>query len=281
MKRSLIWVAILVLASAGFASAQETTTGTIFGRVTDEQGGVIPGAAVTVTSDQGEKVTVSDGSGRFNVPYLTPGSYSIRVELAGFAPIVQEAISVRLGQRTELLFTLSVGTVAETITVTETSPVVDVTSTTVGGTLDANMLSKVPIGRTLADALYVIPGVSSGGQPGSTNPSIAGGAGLDNQYYIDGVNVSDQGFGALGVYNRKFRSMGQGVSSEYIDEIQVKTGGYEAEYGQSTGGVVNVVTKTGTNNLRGSCLRLRPEQRDGGRAGDLGPLVKRSGNRHQ
>ncbi len=98
MKRSLIWVAILVLASAGFASAQETTTGTIFGRVTDEQGGVIPGATVTVTSDQGEKVAVSDGSGRFNVPFLTPGSYSIRVELAGFAPIVQEAISVRLDE---------------------------------------------------------------------------------------------------------------------------------------------------------------------------------------
>jgi len=141
MKRSLIWLAILVLAGAGLASAQETTTGTVFGRVTDEQGGVIPGATVTVISAQGEKV---------------------------FAPSVREGVIVHLGQRTELMFTLRVGTVAETITVTETSPVVDTTTTTVGGTLDSDVLERIPIGRTFSDTLYIVPGVSSSGMRGSS-----------------------------------------------------------------------------------------------------------------
>jgi len=252
MKRVFIWVAILVLAGAGFAVAQETTTGTIFGRVTDEQGGVIPGATVTVVSDQGEKVAVTDSNGRFSVPYLTPGSYSLRVELAGFAPAVQEGIGVRLGQRTELVFTLRVGTVAETITVTETSPVVDTTTTAIGGTLDSDVLERVPVGRLLSETLYLVPGVASSGLGGRGNPSISGGTALDNAYVVDGVNISGTGYGALGSYSIVYGSLGNGVTYEFIDEIQVKTAGYEAEYGKSTGGVMSVVTKTGTNSYRGN-----------------------------
>lgn len=135
---------------------------------------------------------------------------------------------------------------------TATSPVVDVTSPEVGGTIDTDLLARIPAGRQLGDALYLVPGVSSGGLTGSSNPSIAGGAGLDNQFYIDGVNVSDNGFGSLGVYSRSYRGMGQGVTTEFIDEIQVKTGGYEAEFGQSTGGLVNVITKSGSNLVSGS-----------------------------
>jgi len=252
MKRSLIWLAILVLAGAGLALAQETTTGTIFGRVTDEQGGVIPGATVTVTSAQGEKVAITDANGRYNVPYLTPGTYSVRVELAGFAPTVQDGVGVRLGQRTELVFTLRVGTVAETITVTETSPVVDVTTTTIGGTLDSDVLERVPVGRLLSEVLYLVPGVSSSGLGGRANPSIGGGTALDNSYVVDGVNISGTGYGALGSYSIVYGSLGNGVTYEFIDEIQVKTAGYEAEFGQSTGGVMSVVTKSGTNSYSGN-----------------------------
>ena len=252
MKRSLIWLAILALAGAGFAAAQETTTGTLFGRVTDEQGGVIPGATVTIMSDTGEKVTVTDGNGRFTVPYLNPGSHGIRVELAGFAPAVREGVLVRLGQRTELVFTLSVGTVAETITVTETSPVVDTTTTTVGGTLDSDVLERIPVGRTFSDTLYILPGVSGSGRVGRANPSISGASGLENAYIVDGVNITNSGFGGLGSYSINFGSLGTGVTYDFIDEIQVKTAGFEAEFGQVTGGVVNIVTKSGTNSFRGS-----------------------------
>ena len=252
MKRSLIWLAILVLAGAGLASAQETTTGTVFGRVTDEQGGVIPGATVTVISAQGEKVAITDGNGRYNVPFLTPGTYSMRVELAGFAPSVREGVIVHLGQRTELMFTLRVGTVAETITVTETSPVVDTTTTTVGGTLDSDVLERIPIGRTFSDTLYIVPGVSSSGGVGRANPAISGASGLENAYIVDGVNITNSGYGGLGSYSIVFGSLGTGVTYDFIDEIQVKTAGFEAEFGQATGGVVNIVTKTGTNSFNGA-----------------------------
>ena len=88
--------------------------------------------------------------------------------------------------------------------------------------------------------------------PGRANPSIAGGSGLENQYVVDGVNITNTGYGALGSYSIYLGSLGNGVTYDFVNEIQVKTAGYEAEYGQSTGGVVNVLTKSGTNNLRGS-----------------------------
>jgi hypothetical protein len=94
--------------------------------------------------------------------------------------------------------------------------------------------------------------VSSSGSAGRGNPSISGGSGLDNQYVVDGVNVTNQGYGALGSYSIVFGSLGNATPFDFIKEIQVKTGGYEAEYGQSTGGVVNVVTKSGSNQFRGS-----------------------------
>ena len=250
MKFRICFLVAILMAGVAIATAQESTTGTIFGRVVDEQDALVPGVTVTVTSEQGAKTTVTDERGRFRMPYLTPGLHSVRAELTGFVPVTYDQVQVRLGGRTELVFTLRVGAMTEQVTVTGASPVVDVTSTTIGGTIKSDLLHKVPVGRQLADTLYVIPGVSSGGQSGQA--SIAGGAGLDNQYHIDGVNVSDNGFGSLGVYSRSYASMGQGVTTEFVDEIQVKTGGYEAEYGQSTGGVVNVITKSGSNSFHGA-----------------------------
>ena len=116
------------------------------------------------------------------------------------------------------------------------------------------MLQRIPVGRRFSDTLYIAPGVSSGGQVGEANPSMSGGSGLENQYVVDGVNITNAGYGALGSYSIVFGSLGNGVPFDFIKETQVKTGGYEAEFGQSTGGVVNVVTKSGTNTLRGSAF---------------------------
>ena len=108
------------------------------------------------------------------------------------------------------------------------------------------------------------PGVSTGGSVGSANPSISGGSGLENQYVIDGVNVTNQGYGALGSYSIVFGSLGNATPFDFVKEVQVKTGGYEAEFGQSTGGVVNVVTKSGSNDLRGSVFGYaRPSKTEG------------------
>ncbi len=116
MRRQLIWALLLVVASFGLASAQETTSGSIGGTVVDAQGAPVPGATVTLTSDQGPKTFVTDSSGRFFAPYLTPGKYTAKVELSGFSSIEQKNIDVRLGQRLDLgSLTLKVGGLQEAV----------------------------------------------------------------------------------------------------------------------------------------------------------------------
>jgi hypothetical protein len=253
MRRQLAWTLLLLLASVALVGAQETTSGSITGEVIDTQGSPVPGATVKLTSDQGTKTFVTDGQGRFFAPYLTPGVYSVRVELTGFSPVEQKDINVRLGQRVTLTgLTLKVGGLEEVVEVVGSSPVVDITSTTAGGTLDSEQLKHLPVGRNFTQTLYLVPGVSDSSGVGNANPSIGGASGLENSYVVDGVNITNQGFGGVGVYSIIFGSLGTGVTTDFIKETQVKTAGFEAEYGQSTGGVVNVITKSGTNDFRGS-----------------------------
>src|SRR4029434_6723641 len=186
-----------VLACTGLANAQGTT-GTISGRIVDAQGLAVPGATVTVSGPHGPRTTLTGGEGRFNVPFLTPGAYTLRAELQGFKTFEQRDIVVRLEQTVDLPITMAVGGLTETVEVTGASPVVDTQTTTVGANLDSAMLARLPVGRSLADTLYVAPGVSSGGGTGNSNPSIGGGSGLENQYVVDGVNISSVGFGSLG-----------------------------------------------------------------------------------
>jgi Carboxypeptidase regulatory-like domain/TonB dependent receptor-like, beta-barrel/TonB-dependent Receptor Plug Domain len=252
MRRQLVWAVVFVLASFGIAHAQETTTGSITGIVVDTQGAAVPGATVTVTSDQGVKSFVTDTNGRFFAPYLTLGTYTVRVELAGFSPVEHKGVSVRLGARVELNFTLKVSEIQEVVEVVGAAPTIDTNSTTVGGTLDTDTLKRLPVGRNFTDTLYLVPGVSSSGGVGNANPSVSGASGLENNYIVDGVNITNVGYGGVGSYSIVFGSLGSGVTTDFIKETQVKTAGFEAEYGQSTGGVVNVVTQSGSNAFHGN-----------------------------
>jgi outer membrane receptor protein involved in Fe transport len=249
-----------MLLTAGLAGAQETTTGSIAGRVTDAQGLAVPGAAVTVITPQGPQSFTTDANGAFFAPFLTPGTYEVKVELQGFRGLDRQNVDVRLGQRVELTLPLQVGALTDSVNVSAAAPVVDRSSTTTGAVIDSDMLQRIPVGRRFSESLYLSPGVSSGGQVGEANPSMSGGSGLENQYVVDGVNITNAGYGGLGSYSIVFGSLGNGVPSDFIKETQVKTGGYQAEFGQSTGGVVNVITKSGTNTLRGSAFAYaRPE----------------------
>src|SRR5215468_6731257 len=118
MRHPLVWALLLVAASFPLASAQETTSGSITGTVVDVQGAPVPGAAVTVSSDQGPKTFITDANGHFFAPYLTPGRYSVKVELSGFSPVEQKDIDVHLGQRLDLAnLVLRVGAVQEMVEV--------------------------------------------------------------------------------------------------------------------------------------------------------------------
>jgi outer membrane receptor protein involved in Fe transport len=241
----------LVLALASTVSAQQTT-GTVSGRITDAQGLAVPGVTVTLTGAQGARTFVTDADGNFTAPFLTPGTFTVRAELQGFKAAETKDVNVSLGQTTTVNLKMEIGGLTETVEVTGAASVVDTRSTTTGAVLSSDLLSRVPVGRRMTDALYLAPGVSSSGSAGRANPSISGSSGLDNQYVVDGVNVTNTGYGAIGSYSIVFGSLGTATPFDFIKEVQVKTGGYEAEFGQSMGGVVNVVTKSGTNNFRGS-----------------------------
>jgi len=244
-------MAVFAMAFSSGVSAQETT-GTLRGRIVDPQGLALPGVSVVVTGPQGSKTVTSESDGRFTLPFLTPGVYAVRAELQGFKAAEQRNVTVSLGQTVDLSLKLELGGVTETVNITGSVPLIDSSTTTTGAVISSDFVTQIPVGRTISDVSYLAPGVSSSGSAGQQNPSISGGSGLENQYVIDGVNVTNQGYGALGSYSIIFGSLGNATPFDFVKEIQVKTGGYEAEFGQSTGGVVNVVTKSGSNAFRGS-----------------------------
>jgi len=253
MQRRHLFIVLAFALFAGPLAAQETT-GKIQGRVVDAQSLAVPGATVIATGVQGSKNTVTDGDGRYTIPFLTPGVYSVRAELQGFKAIEQKDVSVRVGQTADVPLKLEVGGVAEVVQVTGAARVVDTTSTTIGAVINTDDLKSIPIGRTFSATMYLSPGVSSSGTAGVANPSMSGASGLENQYVVDGTNVTNTGYGGLGSYSITFGSLGNATPYDFIKEVQVKTGGYEAEFGQATGGVVNVITKSGANELRGSAF---------------------------
>jgi len=245
-----LFAAVAMAFSSG-VSAQETT-GALRGRIVDPQGLPLPGVNVTAAGPQGAKTVTSESDGRFTFPFMTPGVYSVRAELQGFKAAEQRNVSVSLGQTVDLSLKMELGGVTETVNITGSVPLVDTSTTTTGAVISTDFVNQIPVGRGIASIAYLAPGVSTGGSVGQQNPSISGGSGLENQYVIDGVNVTNQGYGALGSYSIVFGSLGNATPYDFIKEVQVKTGGYEAEFGQSTGGVLNVVTKSGSNQLRGS-----------------------------
>src|SRR5262245_6958172 len=153
MYRQCVLALACVLLAAGLARAQETTTGSIAGKIVDAQGLAVHGATITVTTPQGPRTFVSDTNGEFFAPYLTPGLYAVKVELSGFRTLDRQNVQVRLGQRVELTLPMQVGQLTESVNVSAAAPVVDTSSTTTGTVIDSDMLSRVPIGRRLSDTL--------------------------------------------------------------------------------------------------------------------------------
>jgi outer membrane receptor protein involved in Fe transport len=245
-------LSMLAVLCAGLVAGQATMTyGRIEGQAKDQTGGVIPGVTVSVTSATGTKTMVTGDSGEFAFPFLTPGLYSLKAELEGFKTFEQTDITVRLGGTTTINLVLNPGEISEVITVTGEAPLVDTTTTTVGATISDDLFTSVPMRRNFTNLFNMAPGVGDSGSLGDNNPSIGGASGLENNYIVDGVNITNTGYGSVGAYSNVYGSLGSGVTFDFVKEVQVKQGGFEAEYGQSTGGVVNVITKSGGNEFHG------------------------------
>jgi Carboxypeptidase regulatory-like domain/TonB dependent receptor/TonB-dependent Receptor Plug Domain len=247
-------IGVLIAVLVPLAGAQDISKGSIVGVVRDATSAVVADAEVTLSSAFGEKKTKTNGLGEYVFLNLNPGpDYAVTVQKQGFAMEKLAALTVALNQRITADVTLQVGATAQTVEVAAVgTATIDMASTSVGANLPEALYKNVAAGRNISSIVQFAPGVSDSMGAGAANPSINGASGLENQYVINGSNVTDSGYGGFGTYSRNFGALGNGVNFDFIQEVQVKSGGFEAQYGQALGGVVNVVTKAGTNNYHGS-----------------------------
>ncbi len=168
---------------------------------------------------------------------------------------------VGINQTTTADISLSVGTAAQSVEVTAATTAIDLGTTNVGANLDEDLYKNVPIGRNITSVIAMAPGVADSDGAGAANPSINGASGLENEYIINGANTTDPGYGGFGTFSREYGSLGNGINFDFVQEVQVQTGGFEAQYGEALGGVVNVVTKSGTNQFHGDVFGyFQPQQ---------------------
>ena len=209
------------------------------GIVVDESGGALPGVTITATQvDTGAvRTTVTTATGSFLMPALPVGRYRVRAELTGFSTILQEDLVLAVGQSTALTFTMKVAAVQETVTVAGQSPLVETKKSELSGVVNPDQVASLPLnGRNWLDLAALVPGAR--GNPGTIR---AGFAGSDMaKYQVDGVDVSGQCCGGAN----------QGYSQENIQEFEVITNRFDAEYGRVAGLVINAITKSGTNRVR-------------------------------
>lgn len=243
----------LVAANAG----AQVLEATLYGVVHDSSGAILPGVSVVVTHQGTNRVreTVSDERGEFALPALPPGPYAIRIELAGFKTYNSQGLTLGAGQTVRQTYALEVGNLSETVTVSETSPLVQTTSTAQVQSIGREV-REIPVSRrNLQNVILLAPGVSStdnalgGGRPFRVNGVGDGG----NALTVDGssaqTNPENRGFGNYGGQNQI-----EILSVEAVAEVQVVKGVLAAEYGGSIGGQVNMITRSGTNQFHGSLL---------------------------
>src|SRR5829696_6822015 len=249
--RRLMLTAWCVLVAAT-ATAQQTT-GTIAGRVLDEQKAAVPGATIAAKNDSTgfSRNEVSDTEGIYRITGLPVGNYTVSIEMSGFQP-QKRAVTVNVSETVTTDFDVRIAQVSENVTVSGVTPLVDTTSSAVGGVVDTRRVENLPLnGRQFANLAVTIPGVGLGFHSDPTkstqfSPQINGGNGRNVNYQIDGGDNNDDTVGGLL----------QLFPLEAIQEFNFLTSRYKAEYGRSNGGVMNIVTKSGTNDARGSFFEL-------------------------
>ncbi len=249
------FLALFCILAATAATAQ--TTGAITGTVSDASGQGLPGVTVEVrgVALQGSKTAVTGRNGEYRFPSLSPGSYTITFALAGFGK-TQTNAQVFLDKNVVADATLQISA-QEDITVTGEAPVIDATSSSTGTNFTADFLKTLPIGRGFQSVATKTPGVIQGFGADANNFNVQGATGAENAFIIDGVDTTEIQYGR----------QGKAAPSEFIQEIEVKAGGYSAEYGHAQGGVLNAITKQGGNSFHGDVFGYfagRPGEADSG-----------------
>ncbi|HKR12094.1 MAG TPA: TonB-dependent receptor [Pyrinomonadaceae bacterium] len=242
---------LVCFAFTGSSFAQTTTTGSIEGVVTDSTGAAVPGVTVTATRQGGRSTTAtSNDEGLFRISNIEPGNYTVTIEAdKGFGKFEQANVPVNLSRTSSINIQLRPQGAAETVTVTAGSGAgIDVTQNTTGTSVSTEQFSNFPTQRTIQSLYTIAPTVTRSGLRDSSgrerDPSVGGSSGPENNYILDGVTVTDPAFGGSGA-NLPF---------EFVQELEIKTGAYGADIGKATGGVFNVITKSGTNEFHGDAF---------------------------
>src|SRR5438093_9010048 len=256
---SIALAGMLLLPPAADAIAQ-ITAATISGTVKDETGCVLPGVDVLVKNlDTGQtRAAVSDTNGFFTISGLLPGSYEARASLTGFATVIERDITLTVAQQAALNVTLKVSATAETITVVGAAALVDTQNASLSAVVTEKTIAQLPLnGRNYIELALLQPGVVSFNEKDSTFSSnrgtklnINGMSFRSNSYLLDGANM--RGYAGTATVSAAETTLGV----ETIQEFRVVTNAYSADYGRSMGGVVSLVTKSGTNSLHGSSFEF-------------------------
>jgi hypothetical protein len=243
--RSLGLATVAVLLLAGVLSAQAPTAGRIIGTISDDQGGPLPGVSVEARSPRlvGTAATVSDANGAYRLLALPPGTYTVSFSLQGFGAIVRNDIVLGVEQALVVDISMKPSAVEEEVVVIGQAPLIDVKNAARGQVLTAQTFQALPKGRSFDSLVTIMPGVQSENDLLS-GISVDGASGAENMFYVDGTDTSDLMGGT-----RK-----QNVVFDFAEEVQFKASGYNAEFGGSVGGVVNVITRSGGNNYHGEVV---------------------------
>jgi outer membrane receptor protein involved in Fe transport len=253
------WIFVFVVVGMGGArdAYAQVAGATLTGTVKDPSGAVVPSAQVAIT-DVATGVTrtvTSGGAGLYTAPNLLPGSYEVRVTATGFTTTVQKGITLTVGAQQELDFTMQVGQMNQTVEITTEAPTVELTSSELSATVNSTTVRELPLnGRSWTDLTNLQPGVITAESHASGDPnrgfgaqvSISGARPQQNNYRVDGISINDYANGGPGSV------LGGNLGVDAIQEFSVLTTNYSAEYGKTSGGVVNAITRSGTNQFHGS-----------------------------
>jgi hypothetical protein len=248
---------VLAVSAVGFAQSQ-AGSGQIAGQVADTNGAAIPNATVKVTNKGTglERTATTSGDGLFTIVLLPPGTYTVVAEASGFAPATLDDVTVNVGRSADL--TLTVGASGVQASVLVTADAIQVTRNESDAVLNETAINTLPInGRRFQDFVTLTPTAQI--DPSRGQISLSGQKGINGNINVDGVDYNQPFFG--GIRGGERSNLAFTIPQESIKEFQVVASGYSAEFGRSTGGIVNAVTKSGDNSIRGSAFYLlRPKQ---------------------
>ena len=243
MRKAVQVVALLLCVITPVSVWAQEQRGSIEGIVKDASGGVLPGVTVEARSPRmvGVQTAVSDANGAYRFPALPPGPYELTAVLSGFTTTKLPTVMLELGQVLKADVTMSVGGLAETVQVSGESPLIDVKQNASSASISAEVIDRIPKGRDFTNLVsFQAPGANQESRAGGIQ--IDGASGSENRYLIDGMDSTDLRSGTART----------GLLNDFVQEVQVKSSGYNAEYRASTGGVISAITKSGGNRYHGS-----------------------------